>query len=46
MTKFMSVNRDDGYTWLAVDFLGKRIYLHRMGLIGQCQRWAGEKAKN
>ena len=42
MAKFKSVNRN-GLTWLAVDFLDKRIFLHPMGKTGQCQRWAGER---
>ena len=44
MTKFVSVNRNDGFTWLAVDILGKRIFLYRQGRTGNCQPWSGERA--
>lgn len=48
-TKLKSVNRGDGFVWLAVEFTvgrtTKRIYLHRQAPFGHCirpgQRWKG-----
>lgn len=38
MAKFVSVNRDDGFVWLAFEFSDRRIYLHRQGRQGDLMR--------
>lgn len=44
MTKFKSVLLD-GFFWLVAEANGKIHFLHKMGPVGNCQRWAGERMK-
>ena len=44
MTKLVTVARD-GWLWLAAEWAGKRLLLHRQGRVGECIR-PGQRARH